>query len=56
MKKYKYYKAFLFNSITVLQAVVMMGSEMCAREAEAVKWAAKTVFCNCSAQLFGVSF
>lgn len=56
MKKYKYYKAFLFNSITVLQAVVMMGSEMCAHEAEAAKWAAKTVVCNCSAQLFGVSF
>ena len=45
-------------SLTVLQihAIVMIESEMCAHEAEAAKWAAKKLSCNCCALLFGVSF
>lgn len=53
--KYKYYTAFIFNSV-MEHAVVMTGSEMCAREAEAAKWAAKKLSCNCSALFWGVSF
>lgn len=35
-----------------MHAIVMIGSEICAHEAEAAKWAAKKLSSNCSALLF----
>lgn len=45
-------------SLMVLQMhdIVLIGSEMCAHEAGAAKWAAEKLSCNCSALLIVVSF